>query len=152
MRSSRIRLLSLCALAPLVAGAAPPRATPAQRTGFAVIVNAANPVTSLTREQVSRYFLRKSRSWPAGGPVEPVDLPESSPVRDAFSRAVHGRSVTAVKTYWQQQIFSARSTPPTEMRGDGDVVAHVRANPGAIGYVAAGAPLGAGVRAVAITP
>ena len=36
--------------------------------GYKVIVNAANPVSSLPREQVARYFLKKTTSWQAGGP------------------------------------------------------------------------------------
>jgi hypothetical protein len=63
---------------------------------------------------------------------------------------VHGKSVTAIKTYWQQQVFSGRDVPPVERPGDAEVVAYVRENVNAIGYVSAGAPLARGVKAVTI--
>jgi len=43
-----------------------------------------------------------------------------------------------VKSYWQQQIFSGRDVPPVEKSSDAQVVAFVKQNPGAIGYVAEG--------------
>ena len=52
--------------------------------------------------------------------------------------------------YWQKMIFSGREVPPPEKTSSAEVVAYVRANRGAIGYVAADAALGAGVRVLKI--
>jgi ABC-type phosphate transport system substrate-binding protein len=41
--------------------------------------------------------------------------------------------------YWQQMIVSGRGVPPAKT-SDQDVLAYVKANPGAIGYVGADAP------------
>ena len=132
----------------LVALVAAPAA--AQQGGYIVIVNDANSVSALTTEELSKIFFKKAQRWPNGNDVVPVDLPESAPVREAFSTAVHGKSVGAVRAYWQQQIFSGRAVPPAERPSDEQVVAFVRATPGAIGYVSAGAPLSAGVRRVQV--
>jgi len=35
-------------------------------------------------------------------------------IRVAFSKSVHGKSVGAVRAFWQQQIFSGRDVPPPE--------------------------------------
>ncbi len=115
-----------------------------------VIVNPATPVTSLPREQVSRLFLRKVARWDGGAPVLPVDLAETAPARDAFSRAVHRRTVAMITGYWQRQIFSGRQLPPPDRASEADVVAYVRATPGAIGYVSAAADL-RGVRVLTVT-
>jgi hypothetical protein len=32
--------------------------------------------------------------------------------REGFSKEVHGRSVTAIKSFWNQQIFAGRQVPP----------------------------------------
>jgi ABC-type phosphate transport system substrate-binding protein len=72
--------------------------------------------------------------------VKPVDQAKSSAVRDAFSREILGKSVAAVEQYWTQAIFSGRAVPPVEKHSDADVLAYVRENPGAIGYVSASAP------------
>jgi hypothetical protein len=56
----------------------------------------------------------------------------------------------AVRTYWNQLIFSGRELPPAERRGDAAVVAFVRDTPGGVGYVSTGAEV-AGVKVVAVT-
>ncbi len=110
--------------------------------GYKVIVHSSNPATSLTREQVMRYLLKKASAWPSGTEVAAVDLPKTSPTREAFSRDVLHKSVAAVSAYWQQQIFSGRAVPPPELAGDADVVTFVEGNEGAIGYVAEGVDVG----------
>jgi ABC-type phosphate transport system substrate-binding protein len=119
---------------------------------FVVIVNAANPAAKMSGEELSGLFLKKTPQWPRGGEVMPVDLTEQSGVRESFSRQVHQKSTAAVKAYWQKMIFSGREVPPPEKASSAEVVAYVRANRGAIGYVAVDAPLGAGVKVVRITP
>jgi ABC-type phosphate transport system substrate-binding protein len=76
-----------------------------------------------------------------------VDQGKASSVRAAFSKAVLGRPVSAVESYWQQQIFSGKDVPPAAKGSDDEVVTFVKANPGAIGYVSAGAST-AGVKVV----
>lgn len=117
-------------------------AAPAGAEEFKVIVHASNSVASLTREQLSRLFLKKATSWEGGGTVAPVDQTESSPVRVAFSKVVHKKTVGEVKSYWQQQIFSGRAVPPLVKASDAQVVAFVEGNAQAVGYVTADAPTG----------
>jgi len=135
-------------LALLVASIGPAAAAPAARP-FVVIVNAANAVT-LTRGDIVDIFLKRITRWqPDNVPIVVVDEPAESPVREAFSRALMRRGVDAVEAYWQQQIFSGRDVPPVVKETDADVVAFVRSNHGAIGYVARGAAL-EGVRVVVL--
>jgi ABC-type phosphate transport system substrate-binding protein len=117
---------------------------------FVLVVNAANPVSELSKSEVSNIFFKKQGRWPGGNAVVAVDLDKGSPVRDAFSRTVHGRPASAVLSYWQQQIFSGKDVPPAERGSDADVLAFVRGNPNAVGYVSAGAALGSGVKGVQI--
>lgn len=109
---------------------------------FLVVVNAKNPSTALDRDFVKDAFLKKATRWPDGSVIKPIDLSPSSPVRERFSNDVLKRSVTAVKSYWQQMIFSGRDVPPAEVSSDEDVIKFVVANPGAIGYVSGRARLG----------
>jgi ABC-type phosphate transport system substrate-binding protein len=132
----------------LLISAHAPRA--AARAEFLVIVQAANPVQSLTVEDVSRMFLKKVTRWEDGHSVLPVDQAEDSPVRAAFSRDVLRRKLAAVRAYWQQRIFSGRDVPPPVRTSDAEVIRYVEANAGAIGYVAGGTALGDKVRAIAL--
>jgi ABC-type phosphate transport system substrate-binding protein len=116
---------------------------------YVVVVHPSNPVSSLTRTDASRLFLRSSTIWANGEHVKPVDLGKSSPVRAAFTKEILGRSMGAIDQYWTQSVFSGRAVPPPEKRTDAEVVAYVHENPGAIGYVTAGAST-EGVKRVAI--
>ncbi len=117
---------------------------------FAVVVHESNPLATMPREQVARMFLRKVGRWSSGAPVMPVDLPVASPVREAFSEQVLGRSVAAVRAFWNARIFSGRDTPPPEKVSETEVLAFVRSTPNAIGYVSVDTPLPRGVRAIGI--
>lgn len=118
----------------------------AQSASFRVVVNGENPVESMTRQEVSQLFLKQVTRWKGGGKVEPIDQAKSSQVRKDFTAIIHGEDVEGIESYWMKRIFSGRGTPPSEAAGDGEVLDFVRARTGAIGYVAAGTPLGEGVR------
>lgn len=124
-------------------------AVPAHAQDFKVIVNSANTTTDLSSATLSKLFLKESAAFPNGTAASPVDLGKDSPVRSVFSKKVLGRSSAAVETFWQQQIFSGKEVPPPRKASDDEVVAFVKANPGAIGYVSAGAST-AGVKVVDI--
>ncbi|HVR10855.1 MAG TPA: hypothetical protein VMW75_22625 [Thermoanaerobaculia bacterium] len=145
----RQAVAGLAAALALAAGAPHPAAAAAD---FIVVVNAANPQTTLPAAEVSNLFLQKTHRWESGERVKAVDLPETSPARESFSRAVHGRPTSAVKAYWQRMIFSGIDTPPPEKPSAAEVLAYVRANPGAIGYVPAGTQLPDGVKALRVAP
>jgi ABC-type phosphate transport system substrate-binding protein len=131
----------LMVVAALVLAAAP---ATARAQDYVVVVNAASAVSSIGKDELSNVFLKK------GGKLAPVDQQKAAKVRDAFSRAVHGRPASAVATYWQQQIFAGKDVPPPEKGSDADVIAYVKSTPNGIGYVAAGTELGAGVKAVTV--
>jgi ABC-type phosphate transport system substrate-binding protein len=100
-----------------------------------IIVNPRNPATSLERRFVADAFLKKVTRWPDDELIQPVDLATDSPVRRRFSDDVLKRSVSAVKSYWQQLVFSGRGVPPPELDNEELVVRFVLHHPGAIGYV-----------------
>ncbi len=121
----------------------------AHAASFKVVVNNGVHAESLSKKSVSDLLMKKTAKWDGGEAVVPVDQIEASAVRSDFSRAVHGKPTAAVKSYWNQQIFSGRELPPVEKPSDADVIAFVRSTPGAIGYVSESAST-EGVRVVAV--
>ena len=147
-RFLRIRLL-VVAMSTLCLNSGSPGALDAgNNPDFLVVVNSANPVTSLDADEVSRLLLKKVTQWADGQAVLPVDQTVDSPVREAFTRLVHRRKIFAVKSYWQQRIFAGRDIPPPVGASDKEVISFVEANPGAIGYVSVGTVFGEKVRAI----
>jgi ABC-type phosphate transport system substrate-binding protein len=135
---------------PLLAAALLVAALPARAVdGLQVIVHPDVPVATLTRAELSDLFLKKTTRWPDGRAAVPVE-PADKALRSRFAEAVHRRSAMAVRTYWNQLIFSGRELPPAEKRGDAAVAAFVRDTPGSVGYVSAAADV-AGVKVVTVT-
>ena len=128
-------------------------AVPAVATaqGFKVVVNEANPSDTISMQQLENIFMKKTGTWRNGQPVIPVDQPASSSTRHGFSNVIFGRDTNAIKSHWQRQIFSGRGVPPPEKASDNEVLAFVRVNSGAIGYVSSDADVGSGVKVLEIT-
>jgi ABC-type phosphate transport system substrate-binding protein len=118
---------------------------------FRVVVNKANPVSSLTRAQLSAIFMRRVRSWPDGTEIRPVDHRVEARVRERFSRAVHGKSVAYVMRYWQRLIFAGRGIPPPVVQSSEAVMELVHADRGAIGYVDAATPIAGDLKVIEVT-
>jgi ABC-type phosphate transport system substrate-binding protein len=116
---------------------------------FLLVVNPKNPVQQMEQSAVAQAFLKKTMAWRHGGSIRPVDLGADSQVRRRFTEQVLGRNLVAVKSYWQQMIFSGRALPPPELETDAEVVQYVLRHVGAIGYVSTGTDL-RGARAVEI--
>ncbi len=120
--------------------------------GFVVVVNERNPQDKLTRAAVSDLFLKRVKAWPNGVPVVACDLSGTSPVRAAFSQGVHRKPAWFVVAYWQQEIASGRSRPPTVYSEEWAALGAVRDDPGGIAYVSAATQLGPGLKRLALEP
>ena len=116
---------------------------------YKVIVNNTNPISSIDKSELSDYFMKKETKYLDGKRIIPVDQKGNSSVRKSFTSEVHQKSVTAVKSFWQQAVFQGKDTPPVEKSSDDAVIAYVANNPGAIGYVSIGATT-SGVKTLSI--
>ena len=149
MRNTKSKIIAIALLSVAATLSAP--AVSVAGSGFKIIVNSSNAATSLGKNDLSRMFMKKTAAWSDGRPILPVDLGGSDPVRKGFSKAIHGRSASAVKNNWQRMVFTGRGTPPPELQSESDVLNYVRFNPGAIGYVSATADTSS-VRVIDVKP
>jgi ABC-type phosphate transport system substrate-binding protein len=135
----------------LAAGLLPPATGADEASGFKVVVNASNPLTSVEVADLAQLFLKHATRWVSGAAAVPVDQPGNAPVRDRFSRQVLNRPAVAMEAYWAKQLFSGQATPPLTKPSDREVLAYVRDNPGAVGYVSADAPAENGTKVLPLT-
>ena len=147
------RLRGCCRTLALVAIAGAPwgGSLEAQDVAIKVVVNEANPVTSLSSREVSQLFLKKKDRFEGGFRAIPVDQTLESAVRESFSKKVLKREASAIQGYWMKMVFSGLGVPPQELRSDAEVLDFVAHNVGAIGYVAATAPAVGSVKTLTIT-
>lgn len=94
-----------------------------------VVVSTKSPASNMTKEQVADIFMGRSTAF------TPLDLPESSPVRDEFYSKVTGKSAAQAKSYWAKLSFTGKGTPPKEVSGSGEVKKEVAENPSLMGYI-----------------
>jgi ABC-type phosphate transport system substrate-binding protein len=134
---SRLRIwaVALAFVGSIYAPAYPVLAEGAQ---FRVIVNPENPVVAVDRRFLADAFFKKTTRWPDDEAMRPVDLAPGASARRAFSEEVLKRSISAVKSYWQQMVFSGHGVPPAELDNEAEVVKFVLKNRGAVGYVSPG--------------
>lgn len=137
MRNARFRLLAVALVVMAALSVAPSRA--AAPVAYRVIVNPANPTTAVERRFLAEAFLKKTTRWPDGSLIRPVDQGGDAPSRQRFSEDILGRSIAAVRSYWQQMVFAGRNLPPPELDSDDEVVRYVLKYGGAVGYVSGAA-------------
>jgi ABC-type phosphate transport system substrate-binding protein len=122
---------------------------PATAADFKVIVNASNERRQISKKELANIFLKKIKAWEDGSPIVVVEQELTRPVRAGFTSAVHGKSLSAIKSFWWQQVFSGRDVPPVEKPSDREIVAFVKGNPGAIGYIDAASD-SSGVKVISV--
>lgn len=134
----------LCTLAALATLAAAPVA----RADYYVVVSEASPVVQLSQKDVLHLFMGRSRSFPDGSAAAPHDLAASTQ-REGFYRALSGMSLAQVTSYWARLMFSGRSLPPAQLDDESALVAKLRQDSAAIGWLPA-PPSAKGLRTVLI--
>jgi ABC-type phosphate transport system substrate-binding protein len=147
---SRLQAGALVVAASVLTLVPPP--APGAGQGYVVVVNQANPVHHVSRADLSKVFLKRSTAWPGGAAAVPFDLSGTSPVRKAFSQAVHGKPLWVVVAYWQQEVASGRTRPPAVCPTEEAALEAVSTTPGGVAYVSEGAALTPGVKLLTLDP
>lgn len=102
---------------------------------IAVIVHPSSEVSSMTKDDVSRLFLGKTKSLPNGDLVIPLNQDEGQSARDVFNQKVCSKNANQYRAYWSKLIFTGKGTPPKDSGDSEAVKALVAANPKMIGYI-----------------
>lgn len=124
----------LAAVFGLVAARAAPPARDAGAPALVVIAHATVHPERVDRNEARRMWLLRRRFWHDGTRIVPVNLPASSPVRDAFSRAVLGSPARDLVAFWNDLYFHG-TLPPPVLPSERAVMLFVARTPGAAGYV-----------------
>ena len=105
------------------------------RGEIGVVVNAAHPADQLSRREVVDLFMGRTQYFADGSLVLRLDQAPESPERAEFYRGLVNKSVAEVNAYWAKLLFTGRASPPQVVGNSRAVLAAVRDNKSAIGYV-----------------
>jgi ABC-type phosphate transport system substrate-binding protein len=115
-------LTVILGLIPVLALTAPVRADE-------IVVVMGAGATALTKDQVASIYLGRNNN------LNPVDLPESSKLREAFYKKATDRDQPQIKAVWARLVFTGQGQPPKELADVAAVKQAVAANPKAVGYI-----------------
>jgi ABC-type phosphate transport system substrate-binding protein len=132
MTTRRSFLLALLTSAPALAWSS---GSAAGGEVLAVIVNKANPVGTLEKNDLRPIFQTTKKAWGSGEDAIPINLPEDSPLRADFDQAVLGLDPERVARYWTDRKVRGGARPPVRVPTTAAVLKAVASKPGAIGYV-----------------
>lgn len=116
---------------------------------IAVIVNPANPASSLSVGELRPIFQTTKTDWgSSAGDAMPLNLPEDNPLRQEFDKTVLGLDPDRVARYWQDRKIRGGARAPTKVPTTSAVLKVVASKAGAVGYVKA-SEVNASVKVVA---
>ena len=110
------------------------RAQPLEEYDYIIVANVQFPLVT-SQLELHRIFTGRTRELPNGEIIFPVFQSAKSPSHLGFLYERLRLFPYQVERIWQQRIFSGRASQPVLLDSDQDVVAFVKANPGAIGYI-----------------
>jgi ABC-type phosphate transport system substrate-binding protein len=110
-------------------------ALPAAASDLVVVAGTRSPISHLSREQVADIYLGRVTTLPGGTSAIPLDLPASSPEREAFYNLITGKSAAQIKIYWARMSFTGKGIPPKLIPSSAQIKKFTNSKPGAIGYL-----------------
>ena len=99
-----------------------------------VIVHPDNPNT-LDENQVRKIFLGKSRAFPDGMEVLPIDQDVNDPSRAVFVKQILKKDEGNLNSYWARMLFSSKGKPPKVINNPAEMKKLIASNKNAIGYI-----------------
>lgn len=102
---------------------------------IAIVTHPDNPITSVSRGELARIFMKTQTRWRDGGRCVPIDQLGDSPIRREFSRLILKKSVYEMKRYWMQETMTGNAKPPVSLESAATVKKYVEKIAGAVGYI-----------------
>ena len=99
-----------------------------------VIANPTGP-DALSKAQVAKLYLGKSKKLPNGAKAEVIEQAEISAIRAEFHASVTGKSDSQLQAYWSRLIFTGKGKPPKTIGSSSLIKSQVASRPSAIAYI-----------------
>ena len=129
MSRTRSLLCTITVLASLASQAS------AGSSSIVVVVNSANPISSLSKGQLSSLYKGKTTEFPNGKTAEAVNLPADNSNRQDFDFAVLNMSPDEAKRFWIDMKIRSGAAAPPKLASSFAVAHFVATTASAIGYV-----------------
>jgi ABC-type phosphate transport system substrate-binding protein len=98
-----------------------------------VVVSKKSSIGKLSKYEVKRIFLNKTRFSPNGEKVQIVES-ISLHIKNTFYHEVTDKSKSQLRSYWAKQVFTGKGRPPRQLK-KGTLLSYLAQNPNAISYI-----------------
>jgi ABC-type phosphate transport system substrate-binding protein len=102
---------------------------------LAVIVHPGNSLQAISKDELKRIYLGKSKEFPNGLLIAALDQDKESEEKKEFYKKVVGKSLSQVSAYWSRLIFTGKGVPPRVLLNDEEVKKWVASHPESIAYI-----------------
>jgi len=100
-----------------------------------VIVHPGNSLEAITKDELKRIYLGKSKEFPNGLIIAALDQEKESEEKEKFYKKVVGKSLSQVSSYWSRLIFTGKGIPPRVLPNDKEIKSWVASHPESIAYI-----------------
>ena len=114
-----------------------------------VVVNAASTETAIPRDVLKALYSGRKRALPDGERVEILALADGA-VHERFLADYLDSTPSQFTTYWSRLVFIGQGKMPRSFATEKDLLDHLAAHPGCIGYIDAATPHD-GVKVLTVT-
>ena len=116
-----------------------------------VIVNAKNPITSLTKEELNNYFIKIVRTWPDGDAIRFFDHRDENVNRKLFLKKYIGKNSREIELYWIGEKIYTGNIAPIQVTSDSMMASMVARFKGGLGYVSSNFKIPKSVKRIIVT-
>lgn len=99
-----------------------------------VVVNPGNPISTLTKSQVSALFLKRKNEYEQGFSATPYDQ-KNLHLQSRFYRLLTGKPLQEIHAYWDHMSLASGRVSPRRLTSHKEVIQTVARDPQAISYI-----------------
>jgi hypothetical protein len=115
--------------------------------GYSVVVSSESSIQSISKEEISRIFLSKTKVLPNSQKALTLELRNTKYQKD-FYESICGKSLKQLKKYWATVIFTGKGQPPKKMQEVEDILTIVKENMNAIAYIPNSTTIPSGIKII----
>lgn len=116
------------------------------RGEIVVVVHPDSPLKEVSVGNIADLYLGRLRTTVQGERLLPLDQPRDSKLRERFFQLLSGMDLKRLNAYWARLQFSGDIQPPVVLADSNQIVATLRANRLAVGYLEADRAKTSGLR------
>lgn len=114
---------------------------------YSVVVSSESDISSISKKEISRIFLSKTKRLPNSEKALTLELKNSAYQKD-FYKSICGKNLKQLKKYWATVIFTGKGQPPKRMQDIQDILTIVKENKNAISYIPNSITIPSGIKII----